>query len=52
MSLPAEISSGTDSLEFTSAGGEALVTLDATRDWDTEIRYISGDLQDWLTVTP
>lgn len=52
MSLPAEISSGTDSLEFTSAGGEALVTLDATRDWDTEIRYISGDSQDWLTVTP
>lgn len=52
MSLPAEISSDTDSLGFSAEGGEAVIVLDATRDWDTEITYTSGDTRDWLTVTP
>ena len=39
MSLPAEISSDTDSLGFSAVGGEAEIVMDAKREWEREIKY-------------
>lgn len=51
-SLPAEISAAPESLAFAKEGGDEEVILDATRDWETEISYVGGDSEDWLTVNP
>ena len=50
--LPAEIAAEPASIVIDIEGGEAEITLDATRDWEAEISYSGGGAGDWLTVTP
>lgn len=50
--LPAEIAAEPASIVIDIEGGEAEITLDATRDWEAEISYSGGGAADWLTVTP
>lgn len=51
-SLPAEIDAVPKTITLAREGGEALITVDATRDWKVEVSYTGGDTEDWLTVTP
>lgn len=51
-SLPAEIDAVPKTITLAREGGEALITVDATRDWKVEVSYAGGDTEDWLTVTP
>lgn len=50
--LPAELTPDKNSVTFAREGGEAVITLDATRDWEAEVEYVSGDTQGWLTLAP
>lgn len=51
-SKPAELSPDSENITIDREGGSAVVVLTATRDWVTEVSYVSGDTEDWLVVSP
>lgn len=50
-SKPAEITPDVNTITFETEGGSEVISLTATRDWEAEIDYISGDTEGWLTLS-
>lgn len=51
-SKPAEVTPDVSAIDIQREGGSTVINLTATRDWETDIEYVSGDTRDWLTIVP